>query len=138
MKKLLLVLLVLAMPAVVSAQNDVCVGTLCHTPSADEIASQVYQRDKHNTQVCTGVGLPASCSQAEYDAVLGGPLATVYTNDAAGVRQKFLDKLKIDIAAAVSTQRAEQKSRAYAAWADASQADRDGACTALTGSADCQ
>lgn len=145
MKRLFLVLAVLALPALVSAQaNDVCVGATCYTPTADEIAAQVYKRDQHNTQVCTGVGLPSSCTQAEYDAhectpgVPGScPAATVYTNNAQGVRDYFLDKLKADIAASVSTQRAEHKNRARVAWDEASQAERDAACVALGKAADC-
>jgi hypothetical protein len=49
-----------------------------------------------------------------------------------------MDKLKLDIAAAVSTWRTEQKSRATGVvWDAATQAARDGWCTQETGDADC-
>lgn len=143
MKKLFVAVLVLALPMIAEAQctgNQVCVGaSLVHDPSADEIGAQTYMRDQHNKAVCEGVGLAASCTQAEYDAVLPTPpVAVVYTNNAAGIRAYFMDKLKLDIAAAVSTWRTEQKSRATGVvWDAATQAARDGWCTQETGDADC-
>lgn len=145
MKRLFFVLPILTLLFVPNADaactgNMVCVGENDeYTPSADEIAAQQYLRAKHNTALCEGVGLASTCLQAEYDAVVPTPpAATIYTNDAAGTRTYFLDKLKVDIAAAVSTQRAEQKSRAHRAWDSASQAARDAACQALGLTAACQ
>jgi hypothetical protein len=141
MKRFLIVLVVFALPTIVRAQcagNDVCVGSdQIHSPSADEIGAQTYMRDQHNKALCEGVGLAASCTQAEYDAVVPTPpAAVVYTDNAA--RAYFMDKLKLDIAAAVSTWRTEQKSRATGVvWDAATQAARDGWCTQETGDADC-
>lgn len=134
----LVALLVLALPVIAQAQNDVCVGTVCWSPTAEEIAAQSYHRGQHNAGVCTSVALPASCTQAEYDAVEPAPpAAVVYTNDAAGVRAFYSAKMKAASLKDVAAYEGEYKGRASNAWNDALVAQRQAACQALGKAADC-
>ena len=138
MKAIITTLALLVMPALVQAQaNDVCVGSSpCYTPTADEIAAQVEQKLEFNERQCARVALPSDCTQAQYDAA--GGVGVVYASSGAGTRAFFLDKLKADIAAAVSTQRSNHKSRAQAAWDVATPAQRQAACQALGKGTDCK
>lgn len=138
MKRLLIVLLVLVLPAIASAQNDVCVGSVCWSPTAAEITAQAYFRDQSNAGVCTSVGLPVSCTQAEYDAVVPTPpVATVYANTAEGTRTFYSSKMKAASLKDVASYESEYKGRASNAWNVADAAARQAACVALGKAADC-
>lgn len=146
MKKLLIVLMVLALPAAVEAQctgNQVCVGADdVYDPTSDEIAAQVYKRDKHNTGVCANAGLPSNCNQAAYDTACAATpgcdaSATVYLNTAAGVRVYFMDYIEGLIAGAVAEYQSEYFSRAKSAWKGANASEREAACLAMGKAADC-
>lgn len=142
----LVALLVLALPGLVEAQctgNQVCVGAAdVYDPTADEIAAQVYLRDKHNSGVCANAGLPSNCNQAAYDtacAAIPGcdASAIVYLGTGAGVRTFFLDYIKADIAQAVVSYGSEYRSRAKTAWNESNATQKANACLAMGKAADC-
>ena len=145
MKRLLFVLIVLAVALPVGAAQ-VCVDSICTTTSADENLAQTFFRDQHNEPLCEGVGLPASCTQAEYDAVdldaeedgqQAPPPAVIYANDADGVRTFFLDRIKEHLSAQVDYYDNSYDQRAKDAWAAGNLAQREAACAALGKNADC-
>lgn len=135
----LVVLLVLALPVIALPQaNDVCVGAVCWSPTAKEIAAQSYLRDQHNAGVCASVSLPASCAQEDYDAVTPTPpAAVVYANTAAGIRAFYSAKMKAASLKDVASYESEYKGRASNAWNDASEVERQAACVAWGLAADC-
>jgi hypothetical protein len=137
MKKFLFVLLALAFTLPVGAAQ-VCVDTVCLTTTADENQAETFFRDMHNKSLCEGVGLPATCTQAEFDAVIPTPPpATIYTNDADGVRAYFLDRIKEHLQARVDYYDNSFDQRARDAWRDGSLAQRQAACQALGKAIDC-
>jgi hypothetical protein len=137
MKKFLFVLLVLAFALPVGAA-EVCIDAICYTSQADENLAQTFFRDRHNKALCEGVGLAATCTQAEYDAVVPTPPpAVIYTNDADGVRTFFLDRIKEHLRAQVDYYENSFTQRARDAWRDGSLAQRQAACQALGKDIDC-
>lgn len=134
MKKLLFVLLALAFALPVGAAQ-VCVDTVCLTTTAEENQAETFFRDKNNRELCEGVGLPASCTQAEFDAAGGSGI--VYTNDADGVRAYFLAGIADALQARVDYYDNSFDQRAKDAWASGSLAQRQAACAALGKASDC-
>jgi len=136
MKRLMILaaLLALAIPA---GAADICIdASPCYATTSAENAAQVYFRDQHNGQLCASVSLPATCTQAEFDAA--GGVGTVYTSTAAGTKAFFLDKIVEHLARQVSSYESEYKGRASNAWNIASSAEKQAACVALGKSADCK
>ncbi len=126
MKRLLVMFAVLVLPTLAFAQaNDVCVGDVCWSPTAEEITAQTYFRDQSNTAICASVGLPVSCDQAAYDAVTPTPpAAVVYTNDAAGIRTFYSAKMKAASLRDLASYESEDKGRGSNVWNRASEAQR--------------
>lgn len=147
MKRLLVVVAVVALLApslVFAASNDVCVlgpttpQDVCWSPSGEEITAQEYFRDQSNAGVCTSVGLPVSCTQAEYDAVdPTPPAAVVYANTTAGTRAFYSAKMKEASLKDLASYDSEYKGRGSNVWNQASEAQRQAMCTAGGADANC-
>ncbi len=131
--RFVLAVAIVLLPTVLFAQaNDLCVGTECYTPTADEISAFQIARDNHNDRLCASVDLSSGCSQVDFDNA--GGTGTIYASTAAGTREYALEEMfKKRIADFVRSQLRAAKARANAAWDAATPAQRAAACAELPG-----
>lgn len=126
MKKLALIILLLALPAFAT---DYTVTT-----SANQDTILERARLRSNAAICIAVGLPTSCTRAQAiakDPVIGADYANAISN--------YLNKLvKADIQKEKAVSDAEDITTFEQAWAAASQAARDSACVTLGLPAGCK
>lgn len=104
MKRLAILIALLAFAVPVPAQ-EICVdGTVCHTATADQVAAQAEDKLANNIGACRSARLEDSCTQAEYDTVCDDVQATInagfscggetiYAETANGTRAFFRDIL---------------------------------------------
>lgn len=102
-----------------SAQTICIDGDPCYASTQGEVDAQVYFRDQHNAQLCDSVGLSESCTQAEFDAAGGS--GTIYTSNASGTRNFFLDKIVEHLQRQVASYESEYRGRANNRWTDSGQ-----------------
>ena len=148
MKRLLVVLLVLALPVIVSAQVDIAIEhaggwtTVTHTTSSDEnTAGQYYQAQETNA-LCSAQSLADECTEAEYDTECAKgetpACETFYPLTALGGKQWFMDKvIKFNLASMVASRESDIGTRGRDHWNTLTLAEKEAQCVAWGYEADC-
>jgi len=134
MKKLsILTFLLSLLGASSQAAVLVQVGTATRTTTTAQDNAVLALVAAKDADACVGIGLPASCTQAQYDASpLARPGVTIYPRTAAGAMQYVLDLIFSDLDNVIPAQVTQISSAAaQAAWNAASPAQQQAACTAL-------
>lgn len=138
MKKLLFLLLFL--PSFAAAQETYSVSA-----TANQVSILDIERILHNADVCSRVGLSASCTQAQFNTEIAKPrfagiTGTIYANSLAG-RQSFLIQRWIadNFKAAKAAQVARNRPAYCTWWNDPSRttAERNAECSKTGLSAGC-
>jgi hypothetical protein len=136
MRKLLAVLVLMAVPV---GAADICIsGTpdVCYTTTADENKAGLYYQTQFDDALCSSVALPAGCSLAEYAAA--GGTETFYARTAQGAKEFFMDlKIKSALAEWVTSYGGDIDTRARDYWNSLTLAQREAQCLAWGFEADC-
>jgi hypothetical protein len=133
MKKLLLLLVLLAAPSF--AQEAYTVNA-----TASQVQVLDYARTTYNARICAAAQLPATCTQAQYNAANPTSPATIYANSQAG-RQAFLIAQWIaeDFRTAKTRLVADNKAAQCTYWNDPARTltEKNAMCTSAGLSAGC-
>ena len=133
MKRLAILLIAtfafLSLSRAVSAQETYTINV-----SAAQEATIEWDRVRQNSDTCASGGLPASCTQAQIQAVIGHSSDLIYTPDTDG-RGKFLKKVWIlDRLYVANVERQRRDTLSFCAWWNLqSQGNKDTLCTSTFG-----
>lgn len=148
MKRLAILIALLAF-AVPALAQEICVdGTVCHTATADQVTAQAEDKLANNTGACRSARLEDSCTQAEYDTVCDDPQLsinqgfecggeTLYAATAAGTRAYFRDILAAFLERRAQTRNASILARGQGHLAGLDAAGVAAQCLAWGRAADC-
>lgn len=147
MKKLFLVLLVLALPGIVMGAEIAIKHNgdwleITHTTSGEEDTAGQYYQYQEMDNLCSDQGLSAGCSQAEYETecvkVDTSDCETFYARTAEGGKLWFMDKLiKFNLTGMVVGRENDIGTRGRDYWISLSLAEKEAQCVAWGKAADC-
>jgi hypothetical protein len=123
------VLAFLSLPKMASAQETYSISV-----AADKQATIDWDRLRQNADTCASGDLPASCTQAQIQAVPGHSTDLIYTNDTDG-RGKFLKKVWIlDRIYIANVERQRRDTLSFCSWWNLqSQGNKDTLCVSSFG-----